>query len=119
MNAARVAVAVVAALHVWFMIFEMVLWTSPFALESLGMSLQVATDSAVLAFNQGAYNGVLASGLLISLWATPEVSRAFQVFFLGAIVVMGIIGGLTASASILVIQALPAAIALALVLRAG
>ena len=43
---------------------------------------------------------------------------AFRVFFLGAVIVACVYGGLTVSRRILVLQALPAALALAAVLLA-
>ena len=67
--------------------------------------------TAVLAKNQGLYNGFLAAGLIWSLWAGPQVAT----FFLICVIVAGIYGGITASRSILVAQALPGVIALAAV----
>ena len=112
---ASVLVAVVALLHIYFLILEMFLWDKPFGLKTFGHTQEAATASKVLAANQGLYNGFLAAGLLwgLSLGAAGD---PVKIFFLGCVVVAGIYGGLTASRKILFIQALPAAIALGLVL---
>jgi len=64
---ANIVVALVAALHVYFLILEMFLWTKPLGLKTFRNSLEKATDSAVLAANQGLYNGFLAAGLVWGL----------------------------------------------------
>lgn len=66
-----------------------------------------------LAANQGLYNGFLAAGLIWSLLiGDAHWSSNVAIFFLGCVLVAGLYGGLTASRSILLKQALPAAIAL-------
>src|SRR4051812_50165629 len=59
---ANFLVAVVAALHVYFLILEMFLWTRPLGLKTFRNSIEKATESAVLGANQGLYNGFLAAG---------------------------------------------------------
>ena len=59
--------ALVAALHVGFMILEMFYWTEPFGLKTFNQTLEAAKQSAVLAANQGLYNGFLAAGLVYAL----------------------------------------------------
>lgn len=61
---ANALVALVALLHIYFLVLEMFLWTKPQGLRTFGQSLEKATDSAVLAANQGLYNGFLAAGLI-------------------------------------------------------
>jgi putative membrane protein len=109
---ANLLVALVAILHLGFLILEMFLWTSPFGLRTFQMSAEVAASSAVLAANQGLYNGFLAAGLVWGLVARNGGS-SIQVFFLCCVVVAGLFGAYTATPSIVFIQALPAAIALA------
>ena len=67
---ANVLVAVVAALHVYFLVLEMFLWTRPLGLKTFRNSMEKATESAVLAANQGLYNGFLAAGLIWG-WSIP------------------------------------------------
>ena len=108
-------VAVVAALHVYFLILEMFLWTKPLGLKTFRNSIEKATESAVLAANQGLYNGFLAAGLIWGLFH-PNEAFAFQIkiFFLICVMTAGIYGAVTVSRRILFVQALPAAIALRL-----
>ena len=115
---ARIALGFVALQHVLFLVLEMFFWTRPFGRRVFGLSQQLADDSKTLAANQGLYNGFLAAGLV---WAMLPGTHAFAagVFFTSCVVVAGIFGGLTAKRSILVVQALPGAIALGLVLAAN
>jgi putative membrane protein len=112
--AANIAVVVVAVLHLGFLVLEMFLWTKPAGRRIFGLSKELAAASAGLAMNQGLYNGFLAAGLLWSLVAGRNVT----IFFLACVIVAGVFGALTAKRSILFVQALPAAIALALVVLA-
>lgn len=113
---AQAAVGVVAALHVWFMVLESFLWDTPFGRGVFGTTAEYAKASRVLAANQGLYNGFLAVGLIWGLCRGGAEGAKVQIFFLGCVIVAGIVGGVTASRGILFIQALPGALALALVL---
>lgn len=115
--AARVAVGVVAALHLGFLVLEMFLWTRPFGRRVFHLREEQARQSAPLAKNQGLYNGFLAAGLIWGLVAADGFP--IQLFFLGCVVVAGVFGAATANRAILWVQALPGAVALALVLLAG
>ena len=116
---ANILVALVAALHLYFLVLEMFLWTQPRGLKTFGNTLEKAQASAVLAANQGLYNGFLAAGLVWGL-LHPDPAFAFQikVFFLLCVVVAGAYGAATVSRKILMVQALPAALALVLLLLA-
>ncbi|MBK0391765.1 DUF1304 domain-containing protein [Ramlibacter algicola] len=111
--AANIVIGIVAALHAYFMVLEMFLWTRPAGLRAFGQTLEQAQASKVLAANQGLYNGFLAAGLVWGLLAGPQ-GMAIKAFFLACVLVAGLYGGFTASRKILFIQALPAAIGLAL-----
>ena len=102
----------VAAAHASFLILEMFLWTTPFAARTFGMTPEFAASTAVMAANQGLYNGFLAAGLI---WGMRIDSGRVKVFFLSCVIVAGIFGAATVKPSILFVQALPAAVALALV----
>ncbi|MGH7303326.1 MAG: DUF1304 domain-containing protein [Candidatus Rokuibacteriota bacterium] len=108
----NVLIGIVALSHVGFLVLEMFFWDRPLGRRIFGMTPEVSASSATLAANQGLYNGFLAAGLVWALWTDR---RELKVFFLGCVVVAGVFGGLTAKTSILFTQALPAAIALALV----
>lgn len=110
---ANVVTVIVALEHIAFLVLEMFFWTHPIGLKVFRNTPEIAASSAVLAANQGLYNGFLAAGLLWSLWR-KERGTASQLFFLGCVVVAGIYGGATAKISILFVQAMPAVIAFAL-----
>ena len=117
MITADTLVALVALLHVYFLVLEMFLWTKPVGLRVFNQTLEKARDSAVLAANQGLYNGFLAAGLVWGLLhPAPTVAFQIKVFFLACVVIAGIYGAVTVSKRILMVQALPAAIALILLL---
>ena len=117
---AMVLVALIALEHIYILVLEMFLWTTPRGMKAFGMKPDQAAQTKVLAANQGLYNGFLAAGLIWSL-VHPDAGVAFQLklFFVGCVLVAGLYGGATASRKIFVIQALPAAIALIVVLLAG
>ena len=111
-------VALVALLHIWFLILEMFLWTKPLGLRTFRQTAESAQASKVLAANQGLYNGFLAAGLIWGLLLGAE-GYAVKIFFLACVVVAGIYGGMTVSRRVLLIQALPAAVGIALVCLAA
>ena len=115
---ANTFVALMALLHVYILVLEMFLWTSKRGRRAFGTTVEFAEASKVLAANQGLYNGFLAAGLVWSLWLGAE-GHGVKLFFLGCILVAGLYGGLTATRKILFIQAIPAAIGIALVLAAA
>ncbi len=110
---ANVAVAVVALLHAGFLVLEMFLWNKPVGHRVFGLAPDVMAASAPLAANQGLYNGFLAAGLVWGLSLGPA-GFGVRVFFLVCVIVAGLFGAATAKRSILWIQALPGAAALAL-----
>ena len=114
---AKILVGIVALEHVYILYLEMFLWTTPRGLKSFGTTREQAESSKTLAANQGLYNGFLAAGLFWSiLHPDPLIGRQIALFFLACVVVAALYGGFTVKRSILLIQGLPAAIALAAVL---
>jgi len=110
---ADLCIALVALLHFAFMVLEMFLWQTKFGRNTFGMTREQSAQTAVLAKNQGLYNGFLAAGLVWSLCiANPEFQRSVQTFFLSCIFLAGAYGAVTAKRSILYVQALPALLAL-------
>lgn len=114
---ANVVVGLVALLHVYILVLEMFLWDKPRGLRAFGQSVEQARASKVLAANQGLYNGFLAAGLFWGL-SLGAGGAAVKVFFLSCVLVAGLYGAATANRRILFVQALPAAVGLALVLVA-
>jgi len=111
--AADVAAGLVALLHVYFLILEMFLWDQPKGMKTFALTPEKAAITKSLAMNQGLYNGFLAAGLA---WGLLARLVDVQVFFLGCVIVAGVFGAATASRKILWVQAMPAILALALVL---
>ena len=112
---AGLAVGLVALLHLYFLVLEMFLWAQPLGLKVFRNSPEKAEMTKVLAANQGLYNGFLVAGLLWGLWL-GGAGFQFKVFFLGCVIVAGVYGAWSVSSRILWVQAVPGAIALALVL---
>jgi putative membrane protein len=115
---AQILVGFVAAIHLYILVLEMFLWRSKRARAAFGNTAEFADSTAVMAANQGLYNGFLAAGLVWGLIAAAPVDFAFQVFFLGCVIVAGIYGAITVHRRILFVQVVPASLALLFVLLA-
>ncbi len=114
---ANVLVALIALLHIYILVLEMFLWDKPAGLRAFGQTREAAAASKVLAANQGLYNGFLAAGLFWGL-SLGSAGTGIKVFFLCCVLVAGLYGAATASRRILFVQAVPAAMALALLFLA-
>ena len=110
---ANIVVAIIALIHVYILVLEMFLWEKPAGLRAFGQTPAAAAASKVLAANQGLYNGFLAAGLFWGL-SLGEGGHPIKIFFLLCVLVAGLYGAATASRKILYVQALPAAVGLAL-----
>lgn len=112
----NILIFLVAALHFYFLVLEMFLWTKPKGLKTFRMDLEKAQITASLAANQGLYNGFLAVGLVWSL-LHPDVLMAKQLalFFLGCVIVAALYGAYSVNKKIFIIQGVPAILALAAV----
>ncbi len=110
-----ILIAIVALIHVYIVVLEMVLWDTPTGRKAFGLTPEFAAASRVLAANQGLYNGFLVAGLI---WGLLSGAEGFdvKVFFLVCVLVAGLYGAATASRKILFVQAAPAALALAALL---
>jgi putative membrane protein len=114
----KILIWLIAAEHLFFFYFEMFAW------ETIGRKLfagifpnELFKPTKVLAANQGLYNGFLAAGLIWSIFiSNEEWSSHVAVFFLACVIIAGTYAGLTSSRKILLIQALPATVALIFVL---
>lgn len=112
---ATIAVLIVAALHAGFLVLEMFYWDHEIGRKVFSMTAAQSAETAVLAANQGLYNGFLAAGLLWGLFAGK---RDVIVFFLLCVIVAGAFGATSAKPSILFVQSAPAALALLFTLMA-
>ena len=114
-----ILIGIVALEHLYFLYLEMFAWTQPRTRRAFGTTTEFAEASKSLAANQGLYNGFLAAGLIWSLLhPDPLIARQLQLFFLGCVLIAALYGGVTVKRPILLIQGLPAALALAAVLLA-
>jgi putative membrane protein len=112
-----VLVALVALIHVWILVMEMLLWETPRVRAVFRTTPDFAAATRVLAANQGLYNGFLAAGLVLALIrGVPGQGVELAHFILACVVVAGLYGAATAGRRILYVQALPAVLALIAVL---
>jgi putative membrane protein len=105
MIVASTLVLLVAALHGYFLVLEMFLWTKPLGLKTFRNTPEKAEATRVLAANQGLYNGFLAAGLL---WGLCTSQWNVVLFFLGCVVVAALYGAWSVSRRIFYVQGLPA-----------
>ncbi len=102
---------VVALIHLYIVVLEMVLWDKPAGMKAFGTTPEFAAQTKVLAANQGLYNGFLAAGLIWGIWL-GEAGDPIKLFFLGCVAVAGLYGAATAGRKILFVQTIPAVIAI-------
>jgi putative membrane protein len=108
MMVAKILIGLVALIHLYILVLEMFLWRGR-ARKVFRMSAEKAEMTAQMAANQGLYNGFLAAGLIWALIAGVEHAP----FFLICVAVAGIYGAITVQKTILYVQTIPAALALA------
>lgn len=114
----KILIGLVAAEHLYILYMEMFAW------ETLGRKTfkgslkdELFKPTKGLAANQGLYNGFLSAGLMWSFLISDEIwSKNVALFFLGCVVVAGIYGAFSASKKIFFVQALPAILALIVLL---
>ena len=106
-TAANILIALVALLHVYFLVLEMFLWDKPYGMRTFKLTPEFAAASKGLAANQGLYNGFLVAGLAWGLYL-GDAGIHVKVFFLACVIVAGLFGGATVNRKILFVQAVPA-----------
>ena len=113
----KITIAFISLLHLYFLWFEMFAWTSrgPKIFQKFPKELFAQTKA--MAANQGLYNGFLAAGLLWTFFIdNTDWITNISLFFLGCVAIAGIYGAFTVSKKIFFIQALPAILAIILIL---
>jgi len=113
---ANILTGVVALIHTYILVLEMFLWTTPRGRKAFGTTEAFAKESKVLAANQGLYNGFLAAGLVWGIWLGDAAGDPVKIFFLICVAVAGAYGAATVGIRILLIQTVPALIALVAVI---
>jgi putative membrane protein len=103
-------VSIVAFEHLYFLVLEMFLWTTPKGIKTFGLkSKTFAEETKVLAANQGLYNGFLAGGIV---WAMLTNNHEAIYFFLSCVIIAGIYGAYsTKKIRLFYIQSIPAILA--------
>lgn len=116
---AKIIIALVAVLHIYFLWLEMFAWTTRAKKVFKNFPDHLFEPTKTLAANQGLYNGFLAAGLLWSLLISDAIWSGYVAFFfLGCVLVAGIYGALTASKKIFFVQGIPALLGIILLLLA-
>ncbi|MCL4145009.1 UNVERIFIED_CONTAM: hypothetical protein GTU68_051505 [Idotea baltica] len=114
-----ILIGLIAIFHVYILWLEMFAWTTRGRKVFRSFPADLFEKTKVMAANQGLYNGFLAAGLIWTFFITNlEWRTNISLFFLGCVAVAGIYGGMTADKKIIYVQALPAIIAIALILFA-
>jgi len=115
--ASKIIIGIVAALHLYFMYFEMFAWTTKGPKIFRQFPKELFPKTQALAANQGLYNGFLAAGLIWTFFIDDPIwFKNVALFFLGCVAIAGIYGALTASKKIFFVQALPALFGIGLIL---
>lgn len=104
-----IAVAIVGVIHIAISIVEMFFWKTPFVYERLEFTADIASQVAPIVKNAGLYNAFIAAGLL---WGAFNQNRSIRFFFLVCVVIAGLYGAVTLKPTTLLLQTLPATIAL-------
>ena len=116
---ATILVALVALIHLYIVLLEMVWWSGPRGQQAFGLTPEFALATRALAANQGLYNGFLAAGLIWGLLQPiPDFAWQIKLFFLTCVAVAGLFGAATASRKILFVQTVPAVLAMLAVIFA-
>lgn len=115
----KILIGFIALEHLYILYFEMFAWETIGKKTFRSFPEHLFAPTKNLAANQGLYNGFLAAGLIWSLCIKDNVwSANVALFFLSCVAIAGIFGAVTASKKIFYTQALPAIIALGIVLMA-
>lgn len=110
----RLLVGLIAIEHLYILWIEMFAWgTIGKKIFKGAMPAELFTPTKTLAANQGLYNGFLAAGLIWTFFISDEIWQTnISMFFLACVAVAGCYGAVTASKKIFYVQALPAIVAL-------
>ncbi len=115
---AEIVVGFVALEHLY------ILWLEMFAWETIGkktfkgaLAEELFKPTKGLAANQGLYNGFLSAGLIWTFFIEDPIWKVnISIFFLSCIIIAGLYGAYSASRKIFFVQAVPAILAMVVVL---
>jgi putative membrane protein len=109
-----VTVLIVGAVHIAISVVEIFFWQNPLVYQRFDFTAEIASKVAPIVQNAGLYNSFIAAGLIWGAFAKSN-SLEIRVFFLVCVIIAGIFGALTLKWTTLVLQTLPAFVALAVV----
>lgn len=113
----NILIGIIAFFHLYIMWFEMFAWETRGRKVFRNFPKELFGQTKVMAANQGLYNGFLAAGLIWTFFINDSVWKInVALFFLACVAVAGIYGAMTADRKIFFVQALPALIAIFLIL---
>lgn len=113
----QILIGFITIIHLYIVFFEMFAWESRGKKVFKNFPEDLFKQTKALAANMGLYNGFLAAGLTWSLLIENKVwSINIAFFFLVCVAIAGIFGALTAEKKIFFSQALPAIVAILLIL---
>jgi len=113
----QILIGLIALEHIYILWIEMFAWTTVGRKVFGGFSKDFFEKTKPMAANQGLYNGFLAAGLIWSFFISdPLWSFNVSLFFLSCISIAGIYGALSVEKKIFFTQALPAVVAIAILL---
>lgn len=111
---ATISVLIVAVIHIAISAVEIFFWNNPLVYQRLDYTAEIARKVAPIVQNAGLYNGFIAAGLIWGVFSKNNF-LSVRVFFLICVVIAGIFGALTLKWTTLVLQTIPAFIALIIV----
>jgi len=113
----KILIGLVAFIHCYILWFEMFAWETRGRKVFRNFPKELFGQTKTMAANQGLYNGFLAAGLIWTFFIENiEWNKNVSLFFLACVAIAGIYGALTADKKIFFVQALPAIIAIVLIL---
>lgn len=115
----KLLLGAIALIHIIFLTVEMFFWQSDFVQKKLMNNFTLEEQAAILARNQGLYNGFVAAGLIWVLFLMPMFpqveAHGIGIFFLVCVAIAGIYASFTLKRpTAFLIQSLPAILALGL-----
>ena len=114
---AKILIGFVSLEHLYILYFEMFAWETIGKKTFKSLPENLFKPTRGLAANQGLYNGFLAAGLIWSFFISDSLWQTnVAIFFLICVIIAGVYGALTASKKIFYFQAVPAALALLVLL---
>lgn len=113
----KILIGIIALEHFYIMYFEMFAWETIGRKTFKTLPQHLFKPTKKLAANQGLYNGFLAAGLIWSFFISESYwSNAIALFFLFCIAIAGMYGAFSVGRKIFFVQALPAILAIVLIL---